>query len=120
MVGRLKIHTADALMAEPSAFEVEMVIEKLKRDKSQGTDQILAEMVKTWGRTIHFVIHKLFTLFGIRSSGRSRLVCMFIRRRINWIEAYHLSTAYQIVIDILLSVLTPQAEEIIGDHQGGY
>jgi len=120
MVGRLKIHTAEALMAEPSAFEVEMVIEKLKRHKSPGTDQILAEMVRTWGRTIHFMNHKLFTVFGIRSSGRSRSLCLFIRRKINWIEAYHLSTSYQILINILLSMLTPQAEEIIGDHQGGY
>ena len=31
---------------KPSAFEVEMAIEKLKRHKSPGTDQIPAELIK--------------------------------------------------------------------------
>jgi hypothetical protein len=38
MLGRQK-HTAEPLAPEPSAFEVEMAIEKLKRYKSPGTDQ---------------------------------------------------------------------------------
>jgi hypothetical protein len=40
---------------EPSAFEVEMAIEKLKRYKSPGTDEITA----AGGRTIRSEIHKL-------------------------------------------------------------
>jgi hypothetical protein len=36
-----------------------MAIEKLKRLKSQGIDQIPAEMIKAGGRTIRFEIHKL-------------------------------------------------------------
>jgi len=32
----------------------------------------------------------------------------------------HLSTIYKILSNILLSRLTPYAEEIIGDHQGGF
>jgi hypothetical protein len=42
---------------EPSAFEVEMAIEELKRDKSPGTDQIPTEFIKVGGRTIHSKIH---------------------------------------------------------------
>jgi hypothetical protein len=34
------------LVPEPRAFEVEMVIEKLKRHTSPGIDQIPAEMIK--------------------------------------------------------------------------
>jgi len=34
-----------ATSAEPRAFEVEMAIEKLKRNKSPGTDQIPAELI---------------------------------------------------------------------------
>jgi hypothetical protein len=44
---------------EPSAFEVEMFIEKLKRHKSPGIDQILAELIKAVGGTIRCEIHKL-------------------------------------------------------------
>jgi hypothetical protein len=36
-----------------------MAIEKLKRLRSQGIDQIPAEMIKAGGRTIRFEIHKL-------------------------------------------------------------
>jgi hypothetical protein len=39
-------HTAGPLVPEPSAFEVEMVIENLKRHKSSGTDKIPAEMIQ--------------------------------------------------------------------------
>jgi hypothetical protein len=44
---------------EPSAFEVEMVIEKLKVHKQPGIDQIPAELIKTGVRTIRYEIHKL-------------------------------------------------------------
>ena len=36
-----------------------MAIEKLKSHKSQGTDQIPAELIKAGGRTIRCAIHKL-------------------------------------------------------------
>jgi len=36
-----------------------LAIEKLKRHKSLGTDQIQAELFKVGGRTIHSEIHKL-------------------------------------------------------------
>jgi len=56
-----EIHTAEPLLPELSAFEVEMAIEKLKGHKSPGTDQIPAKMIKVGGRTIHSEIHKLIT-----------------------------------------------------------
>ena len=46
-------------MPEPSAFEVELAIGKLKNHKSPGIDQIPAEMIKAGGRTICCAIHKL-------------------------------------------------------------
>jgi len=44
---------------EPSAFEVEVTIGKLKNHKSPGIDQIPAELIKAGGRTICYEIHKL-------------------------------------------------------------
>jgi len=38
------------MVAESSAFEVEMAIEKLKRHKSPGIDQIPAKFIKAGGR----------------------------------------------------------------------
>jgi hypothetical protein len=39
--------------------EFELAIEKLKRNKSPGIDQIPAEVIKAGGRTIYGEIHKL-------------------------------------------------------------
>jgi hypothetical protein len=49
----------EPLVPEPSDSEVEIAIEKLKRHKSPGTDQIPAELIKAGGRTIRSEIHKL-------------------------------------------------------------
>ena len=46
-------------MPEPSAFEVQLAIEKLKSHKSQGIDQIPAELINAGVRTIRSAIHKL-------------------------------------------------------------
>jgi hypothetical protein len=45
-VRQTEVHTAEPLVPEPTAFEVEMAIEKLKRHKSPGIDQIPAEVIK--------------------------------------------------------------------------
>ena len=60
-VGRAEIHTAEPLVPEPSATEVELAIDKLKSHKLPGIDQILAELIKAGGRTIGLEIHKLIT-----------------------------------------------------------
>ena len=58
-VRQREIHTAEPLVPEQCAFEVEMAIEKLKRHKSPGNDKIRAEMIQAGGRAIRSEIHKL-------------------------------------------------------------
>ena len=58
-VRQTDIHTAKPLVPEPSAFEFELVNEKLKSHKSPGIDQIPPELIKAGGKTIHCEIHKL-------------------------------------------------------------
>ena len=58
-----EIHTAEPIVPEPSAFEVELTIEKLKSHILLGIDQIQAELIKAGGRTIRFAIHKLIISF---------------------------------------------------------
>jgi hypothetical protein len=58
-VRQTEIHRAGPLASKPSAFEMEMAIEKLKRHKSPGMDQIPLELIKAGGRTIYCEIHKI-------------------------------------------------------------
>jgi len=44
---------------EPSAFEVELAFEELKRHKSPGIDRIQAEWIKAGSRIIYYEIYKL-------------------------------------------------------------
>ena len=60
-VRQAEIHTAEPLVPEPSAAEVELAIDRLKSHKSPGIDQIPAELIKAGGRTICLEFHKLIT-----------------------------------------------------------
>ena len=59
--GQVEIPTAEPLVPEPSAFEVELAIDKLKSHKSPGFDEIPAELIKAGGGKIFLEIHKLIT-----------------------------------------------------------
>ena len=58
-VTQTEMYTVAPLVPEPSTFEFEMAIEKLKRNKLPGTGQIPAELIKGRGRTIRSEIHQL-------------------------------------------------------------
>ena len=49
----------EPLMPEPSAIEVEWVIDKLNCHTSPGNDQIPAEFIKAGGTAIQYEIYKL-------------------------------------------------------------
>ena len=51
-------------MPEPSAFEFQLAIKKLKIYKSPGIDQIPPELIKARGRTICCEIHKLISVWN--------------------------------------------------------
>jgi hypothetical protein len=54
-VMQMEIHTAEPLVPEPSASEVELATEKIKSHKSPGVDQILAEMINLYRTAFNFV-----------------------------------------------------------------
>ena len=58
-VRQTEIRTGEPLVPQPSASEVEIATEKLKRHRSISTDQIPAELIKAVGRKICSEIHKL-------------------------------------------------------------
>ena len=58
-IRQTEIHTAEPLAPEPSAFGVELAIEKLKSHKSPDIVQIPPEWIKARSRTIRFEDHKI-------------------------------------------------------------
>ena len=75
-VGQAEIHTAEPLVPEPSAFEFQLAIDKLKSYKSPGIHQIPAELIKAGVEHFTWRFINLLFLFGRRrnclKSGRSR------------------------------------------------
>ena len=128
-VRQTEINTAEPLMSEPSDFGVEMAIEKLKRDISPGTDQNPAELIKTGCRTIRFEIRKLIISIWdkeeLPEEWKKSVILPIYKKGIatdcnNYRGMSLLPTTYKILSNILLSTLTPYAEEIIGDHECGF
>jgi len=58
-VRQTKIHTAEPQVPEPSVFEIEPAIEKLKSRISPAVDQILGELIRARGRTFRYEVPKL-------------------------------------------------------------
>jgi hypothetical protein len=56
---QIEVHIAEPIVPEPSSFEVQISIEKLKRFKSPDIDQIPAEMIRAGVSTLHSEIHNL-------------------------------------------------------------
>jgi hypothetical protein len=86
-VRQVEIHTAELLVPEANVSEIELAIEKLKRHKSPGIDQIPAEMIKAGARTISCEIHKLIIYIWNKEelpekSGRIQSYYLSVRRGI--------------------------------------
>jgi len=126
-VRQTEMHTAEPLVYEPSAFEVEMAVEKLKGHKSPGIYQIPTKIIKAGDRTIHSEIYKLINYIWnneelpevwkesftvpVHKKG-DKTVCS------NYTGILLLSSTYKILSYVQLSRLTQHAEEIIGDFRG--
>jgi hypothetical protein len=128
-VRQTEIHTAEPLVPEPRAFEVEMAVEKLKRYKSPGIDRIPAELIKAGGSKICCDIHKRTNFVWndeeLPDQWKESIVVPDYKKGdktdcSNYRGISLLSAAYKVLSNILLSRLTPCTQEIIGDHQCGF
>jgi sorting nexin-29 len=111
---------------EPSAFEVEIAIEKPKTYKSPGIEQIPAELVKSGGRTIRSEIHKIINSVWSEEEWPEEwkeLIIVPVYKKgdktdcSNYRGISLLTITYKILSKVLLPRLTSYAEEIIVDHQ---
>jgi len=128
-VGQAEIHTAEPLVPEPSASEVELAIDMLKSYKSPGIDQIPAELIKAKGRKICLEIHKLITSIWkkekLPEEWKESIIVPIHKKGDktdcnNYRGISLLPTTYKVSSNILLSRLIPYVKEIIGDLQCGF
>jgi hypothetical protein len=105
-----------------------LVIEKLKSHRSPGIDQTLAELIKAKGRMICCEIHKLIISIWnkkeLPEEWKESIIVLIYKNRdktdcSNYRGIPLLPTTYKMLSKILLSRLTPSAEETVGDHQWG-
>ena len=128
-VEQAEIHTAEPLVPEPSASEVELAIGNLKSHKSPGIDQIPAELIKAGGRTIYLEIRELITSIWKKKKlpeDWKESIKVPIHKKGDKTDCNNyrgislLPTTYKTLSNILLSRLIPYAKEIIGDHHCGF
>jgi hypothetical protein len=62
----IEIHTAEPVVPDPSRFEVEIAIAKLKRYKLPGSDEIPAELIQAGGQILRSKIFQPFIFEGKR------------------------------------------------------
>jgi len=105
-----------------------LVFEKLKTHKSPGFDQIPVEFIKAERRTIRYEIHKLIISFWSKEElpekwKDSTIVPIYMKGdKTNGTNYRGISLSppkYKKLSHILLSMLIPYAEEIIGNYQCG-
>jgi len=106
-----------------------LAIDKLKSHKSPGIDQIQAELIKAGFRTICLEIHNLITSIWKKEKlpeEWKESIIVAIHKEGDKTDCNNcrgislLPTTYKILSNVLLSRLTPYAEDIIGDHQCGF
>jgi hypothetical protein len=127
ILGIEKYTQAEPLVPDSSAFEVELVIEKLKGHKLESIDQIPGKWITAGRRKIRFEVHKINSLIWHKEElpeqwKESIIVPIYKKGDETDCSKRHmcLSTTCKILSNMLLSMLTPQAEEILVVHQCGF
>ena len=106
------VQTAEVLVEEPSAIEVEIAIEKLKMYKASGIDGIPAELIKSGGEKLREKIHRLLSLIWkqetLPNEWKESVIIPIYKKGDkmdcnNYRGISLLSTSYKILTNILVS-----------------
>ena len=118
-VTETETHTTKPLVPDPSAFNVEVVIEKLKSHKSPGWIKSQQNCLRRGVEQFTMRSINLLFLFGIRrnyprSEGISRCRRRAVKRTVNYRGISLLPTRYKILSNILLSKLLHMQRRLLG------
>jgi hypothetical protein len=79
-VRQIEVHRTEPLVAGPSRIKVEISIEKLKKDKSPGSNQIPAELIQAGGEMLLFAIHNSLILLQMRKKVEGVYYCTNLQK----------------------------------------
>jgi hypothetical protein len=128
-VRQIEVQRAEPLVTGPSHLEAEIAIAKLKKYKSPGSDQITAELIQAGGEMLLSAIHKHINSIWNKEELPDQwkeFIIVPIRKKGDKTDCnnYHrislLSISYNMLSNILLSMLSPYVDEIIRDHSCGF
>jgi hypothetical protein len=128
-VRQIEIHTAEPLVPGPSRLEVEIAIAKLKKCKSPCSDEIPAELIQAEGEILLSAIHKLINSILNKEElhdQRKESIIIPIHKKRNKTDCKNdrgislPSSSYTILMNILLSRLSPYMDEIIKYYLCGF
>jgi hypothetical protein len=128
-VTQIEAHTAELLVPGPSRLEVEIAIVKFKKCKSPCSDEITTELIQAGGEILLSPIQKLIKSVWNKDKfpdQRKNSIIIPVHKRgdetgcNNYRRMSLLSTSYNILLNILLSRLSPYVDEIIRDLQCGF
>jgi hypothetical protein len=115
--------------SSPTIEEVELAVQKLKKHKVPGTDNIPAEPFKYGGnelvKHLHTVIKEIWLKGKMPTDWNLSIICP-IHKKGDILECSNyrgvrlLNTAYKILSNILFTRISPFAENIIGNYQCGF
>jgi sorting nexin-29 len=113
----------------PAIEEVEMAVQKLKKYKAPGMDNIPAELFKYSGnelvKHLHTIIREIWLQEKIPTDWNLSIICPIhkkgdIMECSNYRGVSLLNTAYKILSNILFTRISPFAENIIGNYHCGF
>jgi hypothetical protein len=90
-VRQIEVRMAEPLVPGPSRLEFEIAIAKLKKYKSPGSDQILAELMQAGGEILVSAIHRLINCVWNKKKlpGQCKLTKRVIKLTVIIILEYH-------------------------------
>ena len=113
----------------PTTEEVEMAVQKLKKHKAPGIDNIPAELFKYGGselvKQLHTIIKDIWLKEKMPTDWNLSIICPIhkkgdIMECSNYRGVTLLNTAYKILSNILFARISPFTENIIGNYQCGF
>ena len=128
-VRQTEIQTTEPLESEPSVCEIEMAIEKLRRNKSPVINQIPVELLKQgveqFALEIHKLIYSIWNKEELPEEWKESFIVPLCQKGdktdySNYRGISLVSVTYKIISNNLLSRFTSYAEEIIEVLQCGF